>query len=108
MTYYNTNREDGQELQQSIARTISQEDRVLDFFKHNPHGLFSCREVWGMVFNNRGELTSCQRCITNLANAGLLEKTEKPISRSKYDKKVHKWCLSKYQEEQKQMSLFGG
>ena len=105
MTYFNTNKLAGDELDRSRARNKSQQDYVLAFFKQNPHGLFSCREVLGMVFHNAVELTSCQRCLTTLTRQGDLEKTDKPIARSKYDKPVHKWCLS-LQNDERQLPLF--
>jgi hypothetical protein len=107
MTYYNTNNEYGEELELSRVRAMTQQERVLAFFRRNPEELFTTREVHKKVFYNNGELTSTQRCITNLTDGGKLLKSKETVPGKKYGKRVHAWSYNSGDgDHQQQLNLF--
>jgi len=89
MDYFNTNRETGDVLKQSIATAFRQQHRVLYIFQSSPRALFSPEEIH-RHFDDNVPLTSIRRAITNLTQEGKLEKTTH-MSVGKYGKKVHLW-----------------
>jgi hypothetical protein len=107
MTYYNTTHETDPDLTVSRTRARNQQDRVLDFFHHNPTGMFTTREIHEKVFHNYGEVTSTQRCITNLTDEGKLLKSKETVPGKKYGKRVHAWSYNSGDgDRQQQLNLF--
>ena len=77
MTYYNTTRQEGKQLEVSWDKTKSQDDKVMEYFR--AHGKATPSEVW-IHFNeneNNVPITSIRRSITNLTSYNMLSKTEK-------------------------------
>ena len=73
--FFNTNQSDRETLVKEIAKSISLEDRVLEFFKsRSKEGL-----IWSDVTTQLGievaSYGSVKRSITNLMNRGLLYKS---------------------------------
>ena len=95
-TYYNTNREEGETLQRSLDQAGKQDDRVLEFFREHPNGLFSREEVNRRVLPE-APYTSAQRSITNLTDRGYLEKTV-IMAMGQWGKMVHTWRLKRGRE----------
>jgi Fe2+ or Zn2+ uptake regulation protein len=90
--YYNTNGEHDDTLNQSRRRAADQQQQVLSLFKHRPQSLLAPHEVHALVAQPGTPLTSIRRAITNLTEAGLLEKT--PHRRmGAYGKHVYCWRL---------------
>ena len=76
MTYYNTTRQEGKQLEVSWDKTKSQDDKVMEYFR--AHGKATPSEVW-IHFNeneNNVPITSIRRSITNLTSSNLLSKTD--------------------------------
>ena len=76
MTYYNTTRQKGKQLEVSWDKTKSQDDKVMEYFYE--HGKATPSEVW-IHFNkdeNNVPITSIRRSITNLTSSNLLSKTD--------------------------------
>ena len=93
--YYNTNNESGETLVKSKATTVSQEDKIYEYFKTSlipvaPHCLMG-------LFENT-PITSVRRAVTNLEKRGKLVKTERMVMGS-YGKIVHTWRLNERQLE---------
>ena len=93
MTYYNTNRESGETLQESCQKTKTQEEMVLGFFQLAPDP-WPPHAVRSIVFNNRVPLTSVRRAITNLTLEGKLIKTDTMVMGS-HGKMVHTWVAKR-------------
>ena len=89
MDYFNTNRETGDTLKQSITAAQRQQHIVLNIFQSFPRALFSPEEIH-RHFDANVPLTSIRRAITNLTQEGKLEKTPH-MTFGKYGKKVHMW-----------------
>ena len=94
MTYYNTNNELGDELRKSREKTETQEDLVLRAFRRTGKPLSPSFLV--PLFPET-PLTSIRRAITDLANAGYLEKTE-TLVQGTYGKNEHQWRLKNFKE----------
>ena len=100
-TYHNTNNETGQMLLFSEKKAKNQQDVILEFFKRNATQSYTPHEVLTFCFpkhphfeTNTVPLTSVRRAITNLTEAGLLEKTGL-MKMCQYGKYVNTWTLSK-------------
>ena len=89
-SYYNTNREKGEELETSKERALRQQNRILSFFLSFPDSSFSPEEVWKTIYFDETPITSIRRAITNLTDAGKLIKTQE-MKVSSYGKKCHSW-----------------
>ena len=95
--YYNTNRETGQNLSNSQAITVSQEERILEYFIISkaydvaPHHLLG-------LFQDNTPITSIRRAVTNLERAGKLVKTD-VMTKGTYGKMVHTWRIKETQLE---------
>jgi Fe2+ or Zn2+ uptake regulation protein len=91
--YFNTNRETGETLQRSRNNAQTQQEQILDFYIQNDHP-FSPDEIRENVFNNSCPLTSVRRAITNLTDAGELEKTG-IMQIGTFGKQVNTWKLKR-------------
>ena len=75
MSYFNTTNESGADLKQSHAKAKRQEDVILTIYQR--HKKLTASDAWSFYCTTkRCPLTSARRAITNLANEGLLFKTQ--------------------------------
>ncbi len=91
--HYNTNKLTGQERQNAIHSAKTQEVRIMTIFqlerrKMTPSQVHQIYRSW---FCN-APVWSLRRAMTNLSNAGRLEKTDERVQ-SPYNSKEHKWQL---------------
>jgi hypothetical protein len=89
--YYNTNDERGPELIDSRAQAKLQQNLILGFFRAHPGRRFAPHEVHSMMPPGT-PLTSTRRAITNLTDAGQLEKTDQRVMGT-FGKRVFTWQL---------------
>lgn len=92
--YYNTNGEAGDVLRESRNGARAQQDAVLALFTRRPEALLAPHEVHEILGAGATPLTSIRRAITNLTEAGLLEKTDERRL-GQYGKYVYCWRLRK-------------
>lgn len=71
--YYNTTKQDGNNLKSYKSKVLSQEDKILNYF--TVKGKATPTEIWSMMSTD-ALLTSVRRSITNLTKSGRLTKTE--------------------------------
>jgi len=69
--FYNTTKEDGDELVESTENAIKQTDAILDFFKQNPDKEFNAEYINKNVLPHAFR-TSIRRALTNLEEDGLI------------------------------------
>jgi hypothetical protein len=72
MTFFNTIHETGNKLRQSIQTTVTQEQKVLDYFLRHPDMEFTPAEVFSAGVCGSAPITSVRRAITNLTKDMLL------------------------------------
>ncbi len=106
-SYYNTNKESGEELIKSERQARTQEERILEFFEEdydskNVVELFGPSYIHEAVFDHSIPITSVRRAMTNLTNQGKLIKTDIMVI-GQYGKKEHTW---KYAHPDPQLNLF--
>lgn len=87
--YYNTNDEQGDVLRDSRSNARHQQDVVLAHYRAHPGRNIAPHQV---PMPAGTPLTSVRRAITNLTEAGLLEKTDEMVPGT-YGKQVHTWRL---------------
>jgi hypothetical protein len=107
MTYYNTNKESGEVLQQSRTKTETQEDKIMELFTMKNRKL-TADQVWTMAFKRDTLLTSVRRGITTLVGRGMLAKTPETVE-GFYGKQVHYYSLPypvTEEEAENQLNLF--
>ena len=90
--YYDTNKE--KDLAQSNNNAISQQIKILDFFKENM-GYRSPEDIQRLVLP-KSPLTSVRRAMTNLTRSKHLVKTSHMV-KGNYGKMVHTWRLNEGQ-----------
>jgi hypothetical protein len=73
--YYNTTKEQGEQLAIFKKRAKKQDDKILEFFQDNPMVEFGASQVWNALFYNSVPITSVRRSITNLVQDNKLEYT---------------------------------
>jgi len=92
MSYYNTNKLSGKDLETAINKAKSQEEQIKVFMKANsnksytPHDLQNDFIEYNVVFF----ITSVRRALTNLTNDNILIKSEKTVI-TDYGSRNHKW-----------------
>ena len=101
-TYHNTLNETGNQLLYSKARARSQQERILAFFCCYPGQYFTPFDIQRRVLPG-APITSIRRAITNLQQAGQLDKTGIMVM-GDHGKNNHCWKLKAL--GQKQMRLF--
>lgn len=95
MSYYNTTRLTGKELQDSTDKAVTQEDKVLIYFEHSKD-LITPSEVWNAIFDtNLTPLTSVRRAITNLTKEEKLLKMDNTKKEGIYGKPEYYWTINK-------------
>ena len=87
--YYNTNDETGEGLQHSRQNSERQMDVVYRVFESNPNMTLTPFEISTATGQN-WPITSIRRAITDLTNAGKLEKTEEKRM-GPYGKQTYCW-----------------
>lgn len=88
--YFNTNREVGHVLAASHGHARQQRLTVQAFFEAHPDRCFAPHQI---PMPSGTPLTSVRRAITNLTEAGVLEKTDRMVAGT-YGKQVHCWRLA--------------
>ena len=73
--YYNTTKEQGEQLTIFKKRAKKQDDKILEFFQDNPMVEFGASQVWNALFYNSVPITSVRRSVTNLVQDNKLEYT---------------------------------
>jgi len=91
-SYHNTTHSTGSELDQYEAKAKTQEDRIMDWFKSQSRGYCSPALIHAQVFHQSVPITSVRRAMTNLANAGELEKTDLQV-KGPYGRPEYTWKL---------------
>lgn len=77
--FHNTIDLEGERLEEAHAKTNSQEDYLLGYMRRiYPEGLTSCGAARLDRFS-QSPITSARRALTNLMNAGLIEKTSEKV-----------------------------
>ena len=105
MAFYNTTNLTGAELAQSWKDSKYQDRRVFDFFLRNPHGKFTCWEVYDRVFPDYGgpirvPKTSAGRSLNTLYKEGKIDKLPEQKRSGPYNRLCYLWRLnSKYNLE---------
>lgn len=91
MTYYNTNKEIGEQLEESRAKAESQERIIMGYFRRRYKALFTAEDChkW---FSDHTPITSVRRALTNLTKEGLLVKTS-AMKEGMYGKQIHCYTL---------------
>ena len=92
-SYYNTTRSFGEELVLYESKASSQERVIIAWMqsRHIARG-WTPEEIRDVVFKRRIPITSVRRAITNLTNAGMLEKTSVQ-RKGDYGRPCHVWML---------------
>ena len=111
-SYYNTTKETGEQLAQSKAKAINQEDIIINIFlmcsmEHRCLINIAPSDIWNIYCKEYKKipLTSIRRAISNLTNKQQLVKTDK-MKEGIYGKPEHCWRLSKSVfEGKKQLEL---
>ena len=91
-SYYNTTRSFGKELERYTAQASSQELLIHAWAKERPRFGFTPESVRWNVFKNAIPITSVRRAMTNLTNAGILEKTDQQRE-GDHGRPCHVWRL---------------
>jgi hypothetical protein len=90
--YYNTNGLDGDDLRMARAKTLSQDEIILEVFETYDRS-YTPGQVMNICAHNFGKnypITSVRRSIHTLTDAGKLRKT-KELRTCIYGKKAHCW-----------------
>ena len=90
MSFYNTNKESGEELLKSSKKSSRQKIVIYDLFllvnePMSPSMVYT-------ALNQKWPITSVRRAMTDLTDDGLLNKTEETAT-GLYGKKEHLWSL---------------
>lgn len=94
MAYHNTNNLQGEDLENASAKTDSQDEIVLAFFrkKKNEGKCFTPSQLWNKCFTVDTPLTSVRRSLRTLTKDKKLRKT--PVMQpSPYGRPEHLWEL---------------
>jgi len=102
-TFYNTNAETGDQLRRSCIAAMSKQKQILSYFKARPGRYYTPAEIQ-RVFPQM-LLTSIRRAISNMTDAGYLQKTEMR-SPGAFGKMNFNWRL-KTNGGHEQRGLFG-
>lgn len=91
--FFNTTNISGPTLFDSLDKASAQDEVILNYFKQNPHSLFSPCDVWKKLFTSDTPITSCRRSISGLTRSGHLLKTDQ-FKTGIFGKKVFLWKLN--------------
>ena len=108
-TFYNTNKEYGEQLAKSKRIALTQEEVIMSLFNtyRNIYGRIIhmspsyIQGIWinGVDRKKYPPITSIRRAMTNLTTKGMLIKTDK-MTEGEYGKPEHCWRLAKPEDEQ--------
>lgn len=90
--YFNTNRLEGEKLQQAKIKAGTQNAEILELFQAEPDRAMTPFQVQWELQWHRVPITSIRRAMTTLTKLGYLEKTEE-MEEGKYGTENHKWKL---------------
>jgi len=96
MSYYNTTNLDSDDLRTAKAKTMKQDDVILEIFEYHPEWSYTPGQVMHIASNNFGKrypITSIRRSINTLTKAGKLHKTRE-LRNCIYGKKAHCWIYN--------------
>lgn len=99
--YHNTNKEAGQEHQQSVTKASKQEEIILAYFKLHPAEELTPFEVQEAVALTGVPITSIRRAMSNLTFKDKLIKTKNQKDGIYKNKKNFCWKLNKNPTESK-------
>ena len=88
--YFNSTRVVGQSLAIYTAKATAQDDKVLEFLKHNPLLEVTAEDINDLVLAGAPE-TSPRRALSTLFRDGLVEKRGKTAG--KYGRPIYVWRL---------------
>ena len=92
--YYNTTNQIGSTLADYRSKTETQDQLILELFQRNPLSQFTPFEVQLLLGREGVPITSVRRALTDLTNAGKLEKVE-GMKMGRYNRPNHQWALAK-------------
>lgn len=92
MAYYNTTDLKHQDLQTSVGKAKHQDEKVLEYFKEHPIGMFSPEDVHQAIFTSSVPLTSTRRSFHTLEKGLFIQKTG-TYKQGLYGKRVNCWKL---------------
>ena len=101
--YYNTTNESGDTLKRSKEKAMSQEEKVLQYFRTydnlgaTPERCLRHFKIMEKLSERRWHntpITSIRRTFSDLRKRGLIVKTDKKI-KGDYNKDIHVWRLAK-------------
>lgn len=77
LNFFNTTNLKNPELKSAISDAMSQDDRILEYFKLHPNNGFTPAEIASLTsLHPNTPITSVRRSITVLTKKGCLEKTD--------------------------------
>ena len=92
--YYNTNKEVGQELINSIKTAGTQQDLTFVLFQLYPYQSFTppeIKDLFEYTYKRRIILTTMRRVLSNLTKVGLITKNDNDMKAGIYGKANHTW-----------------
>lgn len=96
-TYYNTTGVTGDELDDYQNRALSQDERLLAWFRANPRAKPIASELVLAVFLNRCPITSVRRSLNTLMNEGYIQKLDEQRRTGDWRRPEHCWRLVRRQ-----------
>jgi hypothetical protein len=90
-SYHNTTPLSGGQLSSAQKKAQTEDDLILQYFRNHPTDEFSPCQLWKILGQHK-PITNWRRAVTNLTNAGQLEKTGKQIE-GVYGRPVNTWRL---------------
>ena len=87
-SYFNTTAEINPELEIYESKASHQDQAARDFLQHNFAEYFTAEQIHNMIMEN-APLTSTRRALSNLFNAGLIEKGAKV--QGMYSRPIYTW-----------------
>ena len=106
-SYFNTTRVRGRQLAEYEARAETQEEKVLEFAKHNPELEFTAEDVGRLILPGTPR-TSWGRALTNLERRGALVRLDRQVEGS-WGRPIYLYRLARPQapREPIQKEIFG-
>lgn len=100
-SYHDTTNAPADKRKEYEQKALTQEDKILAYFRRNWHRRLSPSQVQRYVMQAQ-PITSVRRAITNLTNKGLLVKTEHKVD-GPYGRPEYQW---QYKGENRQEEMF--
>lgn len=93
MSYYNTTKLEGDQLEIKMQKARSQKDIVLTIFETQPVIEYTPFDILRMWPGRKPPITSIRRCITDLTKEGYIMKTD-ILRKGLYGDVNHTWKLA--------------